>query len=66
LTELSLARSGRNQAGPFTNSLAFVGGNDYVGSFSLLVETPEPSTYLLFGADSLLSRDYAAVDKRKK
>lgn len=50
LTALSQARSGGNQVGPFSNSPGFIGGNDYVGSFTLLVETPEPSTCLLFGA----------------
>ncbi len=50
LTALSQARSGGNKVGPFTNSPGFIGGNDYAGSFTLLVETPEPSTYLLFGA----------------
>ena len=50
LTALSQARSGGNQVGPFTNSPGLFGGNDYVGSFSLLVATPEPSTYLLLSA----------------
>ncbi|MCX6606453.1 MAG: PEP-CTERM sorting domain-containing protein [Acidobacteria bacterium] len=50
VTALSQSRSGGNQVGPFTNTPGLIGGNDYVGSFSSFVETPEPSTYLLFGA----------------
>jgi PEP-CTERM motif len=50
VTALSQSRSGGNQVGPFANTPGLIGGNDYVGSFSLFVETPEPSTYLLFGA----------------
>ena len=50
LTALSQARSGGNLVGPYTNSPGFFGGNDYGGSFTLNVQTPEPSTFLLLGA----------------
>lgn len=50
LTALSQARSGGNRVGPYTNNPGLIGGNDYFGSFTLDVETPEPSTYALLGA----------------
>lgn len=50
LTALSQARSGGNRVSAYSNSPSLIPGNDYVGSFSLLVEAPEPSTNLLLGA----------------
>ncbi len=50
LTALSEARAGGNQVAPYTNVPGFIGGNDYVGSFTLSVATPEPSTYVLLGS----------------
>ena len=50
LTALSQARSGGNRVSAYSNSPGLIPGNDYVGSFSLLVEAPEPSTKLLLGA----------------
>lgn len=50
LTGLSQARSGGNQVSAYANTPGLAGGNDYVGSFTLSVATPEPSTYLMLGS----------------
>lgn len=50
LTALSEARAGGNQVAAYANLPGFAGGNDYVGSFTLQVATPEPSTYVLLGS----------------
>jgi hypothetical protein len=49
MTALSQARAGGNTVGAYTSTPGLIGGNDYTGSFTLVV-TPEPSSYLLFGA----------------
>jgi len=49
LTALSQERAGGNTVGGFTSTPGLIGGNDYRGSFTLQVETPEPSTYLMLG-----------------
>ena len=49
LTALSQERAGGNTVGGYTSTPGLLGGNDFRGSFTLQVETPEPSTYLMFG-----------------
>lgn len=49
LTALSQARTGGNTVGGYSSTPGIISGNDYTGSFTLVV-TPEPSSYLLFGA----------------
>ena len=49
LTALSHERAGGNTVGGYTSTPGIVGGNDYRGSFTLQVETPEPGTYLMLG-----------------
>jgi hypothetical protein len=49
LTALSHERAGGNTVGGFSSTPGIVGGNDFRGSFTLQVETPEPSTYLMLG-----------------
>lgn len=49
LTALSQERAGGNTVGGFSSTPGVISGNDFRGSFTLQVETPEPSTYLMFG-----------------
>lgn len=49
LTALSHERAGGNTVGSFTSTPGILGGNDYRGSFTLQVDLPEPSTYLMLG-----------------
>jgi hypothetical protein len=49
LTALSQERAGGNTVGGYTSNPGLIGGNDFRGSFTLTVETPEPSTYLMLG-----------------
>lgn len=49
LTALSQERAVGNQVGGYSNNPGIVGGNDFRGSFTLQVETPEPATYLMLG-----------------
>jgi hypothetical protein len=50
LTALSESRTGGNQVAAYSNAPGLVGGNDYVGGFTLTVATPEPSSLVLFGS----------------
>jgi hypothetical protein len=49
LTALSHERAGGNTVGGYSSTPGIVSGNDYRGSFTLQVETPEPGTYLMLG-----------------
>lgn len=54
LTALSQARAGGNRVGGYTSTPGLIGGNDYVGGFTLTVATPEPATYAMFGSSLAL------------
>ena len=50
LTAFTEQKAGGNQVGAYSNLPGITRGDDYVGSFTLQVATPEPSTYMLMGS----------------
>jgi hypothetical protein len=50
LTAFSEEKAGGNQVSAHNNIPGFFRGDDYLGSFTLQVATPEPSTYMLMGS----------------